>query len=271
MTVQKKPKIRLLFYVIAALIPIIFFIMIETGLRLFDYGKDLRLFVPVAAEQGEYITTNIDVANRYFPDDHFMPTPSNDVLKKHKPDNGYRVFVMGGSTAASWPYPSNILFSRVLAQRLSDTFPDKYIEVINTGIAAVNTFTLLDFVDEILAQQPDAILIYSGHNEFYGALGAGSTQTVGQNRSLIKAYLLLSKLKTFQFMRSLIEMTKNLVSGAGEGQKTGHSTLMGQMVGDNSIAYNSQTYQNAKRHFDANLTEILSPTLFVIPLKGETE
>lgn len=256
---QQKPKIHLLFYAITALTPIVFFVLIETSLRLFDYGNDLRLFVPVPSQMAaeEHLSTNIDVANRYFPEDYSTPSPPYEVFKKEKPENGYRVFVMGGSTTASWPYPNNAMFSRILSQRLSDTFPDKYIEVINTGIAAVNTFTLLDFTDEILAQQPDAILIYSGHNEFYGALGAGSTQSVGQNRSLIMAYLALSKLKTFQFIRSLIDGSKKLISSTGEGEKSGRSTLMSQMVGDNSIAYNSQTYLNAKHNFETNLTEIL--------------
>jgi len=257
---QHKSNYAIVFYAIAVLIPVVFFILFESALRFFDYGHDLRLFVPVATEVGkaEYLTTNPDVASRYFPEGYFTPLPPEETFKKRKPDNGYRVFVMGGSTAASWPYPNNVLFSRVLEQRLSDTFPGKYIEVINTGIAAVNSFTLLDFTGEILAQQPDAILIYAGHNEFYGALGAGSTQSVGQDRSLIMAYLALSKLKTFQFIRSMVDGSKKIISGVVDRKKAGHSTLMGQMVGDNSIAYNSETYLNAKHNYEANLTEILT-------------
>ena len=257
---QHKSNHIIAFYAIAVLIPVVFFILFESALRLFDYGDDLRLFIPLSAEQSneQYLITNPDVASRYFPDGYFTPRPPEESFKKVKPDNGYRVFVMGGSTTASWPYPNNVLFSRVLAQRLSDTFPDKYIEVINTGIAAVNSFTLLDFTDEILAQQPDAILIYAGHNEFYGVLGAGSTQSVGQSHGLIKAYLALSKLKTFQLIRSLVDSSKKIISGTGEGASSGHSTLMGQMVGDNSIAYNSETYLNAKHNYEANLTEILT-------------
>jgi len=34
----------------------------------------------------------------------------------------------------------------------------------------------------LIAQRPDAILIYAGHNEYYGALGAGSTETLGRCR-----------------------------------------------------------------------------------------
>jgi len=260
MSNQGKSNRLIAFYAITVLVPVVFFILFESALRLFDYGQDLRLFVPVVTEAGneEYLTANVDVAKRYFPDTYSTPSPADEMFRKDKPENGYRVFVMGGSTAASWPYSRNVMFSRMLAQRLSDTFPDKHIEVINTGIAAVNTFTLLDFVDEILVQQPDAILIYSGHNEFYGALGAGSTQSVGQNRGLIKTYLALSELKTFQFIRRILDGSKKILSGAVVNGGPGHSTLMGQMVGNNSIAYNSETYLNAKDNFEANLAEILA-------------
>lgn len=262
MAAQQKSRFQALFYLIALLIPLAFFVLLELGLRYFDYGEDLRLFVPAPNTIGNeaYWGINPKVAGRYFPKGYNTPLPPEEYFLKNKPENGYRVFVMGGSTAASWPYPRNVLFSRVLGQRLSDAFPDRYIEVINTGIAAVNTFTLLDFLDEILEQSPDAILIYSGHNEFYGALGAGSTKSVGQIRWLIKAYLGLSKLKTFQLIRRLVDSTKQSLAGseAEEGEKPTHSTLMGQMVGNNRIALGSETYLNARRNFEENLNEILS-------------
>jgi len=81
------------------------------------------------------------------------------------------------------------MFSRILNQRLSDAFPEKQIEIVNTATAAINSYALLDFMDEILEKQPDAILIYAGHNEFYGALGVASTETLGKFRPLIKLYL----------------------------------------------------------------------------------
>ena len=30
------------------------------------------------------------------------------------------------------------------------------------------------------SQEPDAVLIYAGHNEYYGALGVGSTESLGR-------------------------------------------------------------------------------------------
>ncbi len=259
MKTQQKSIKQYYFYVIALLIPIAFFVLLELGLRAAGYGKELSLFIsaPQAFASGEHWVTNPNVADRYFPSGYSTPQPPQDFFKKEKPENGYRIFVMGGSTTASWPYPHNVLFTRILEQRLSDAFPDKYIEVVNTGIAAVNSFTLLDFTDEILEHQPNAILIYAGHNEFYGVLGAGSSQSVGQARWIIKTYLSLLKLKTFQLIHDLI--SSNIQPDmSSDKNSTGRATLMSQMVGENSIAYGSDTYQNAKANYEANLSEILT-------------
>lgn len=246
-----------LFYVMALAIPLLFFLLLEAGLRWFDYGDNVDLFIPAPSTMGNeaHWVTNPRVAQRYFPKGKSLPSPAYETFLQRKPDNAYRVFVLGGSTAATWPYPENVLFSRILAQRLSDAFPMRHIEVVNTGIAAVNSFTLLDFMDEILAQQPDAILIYAGHNEFYGALGAASSQSIGQSRWLIKSYLVLLRLKTVQLLRDLVNATaKQLRADSSEG----HATLMGRMVGQDSIALNSDTYLAAKANFAANLHEILA-------------
>ena len=42
-------------------------------------------------------------------------------------------------------------------------------------MAAVTSYVLLDFADEIIAQQPDAVVIYTGHNEYLGIGGVGSS------------------------------------------------------------------------------------------------
>lgn len=251
-------KLKLfVFYLLALAIPLLSLAALEAGLRYFDYGDDLSLFVPTPREMtnDEYMTINSSVALRYFPKKAYFPQPGNDMFLKTKPKNGYRVFVLGESTTVGWPYPNNVMFSRILEQRLADAFPDKHIEIINTGIAAVGTFTLIDFLDEVLAQQPDAILIYAGHNEFYGALGAASSESVGQARWLIKAYLRLMKFKTAQMIRDGVNNVSAQLKGSPD---KGHPTLMGRMVGNKSIAYGSETYQAAKANYEANLRELFT-------------
>jgi len=48
----------------------------------------------------------------------------------------------------------------------------------------------------ILEQRPDLILIYAGHNEYYGALGVGSMENLGTSRTIVNFVISLEKFKT---------------------------------------------------------------------------
>ena len=238
---------------------LIVFGLLEGSLRAFDYGEELALFIPTApgSTQKPYTRINPQVAQRYFPKGHFIPEPTSDGFLQQKPTEGYRIFVLGESTTAGWPYPNNVMFTRSLQRRLAETFPRKQVEVINLGIAAINSFMLLDFIDEVLEQQPDAILIYAGHNEYYGALGAASTVTVGEAASLIRLYLRLQHFKTFQLLRAAI----NLFQKDSVAQSSAKfPTLMGQVIGQDHIPLGSATYERGKAQFRENLRALLKKT-----------
>jgi hypothetical protein len=132
----------------------------------------------------EYRKCNPEFGKKYF--STFQNTaPANDIFLKQKPENGYRIFVIGSSTVNGFPYSPGIMFSRILHERLQDSYPGKQIEVINTSIIAVNSYTFYDKIDEILKEDPDAILIYAGHNEFYGELGIGSSKSPENKDNMI--------------------------------------------------------------------------------------
>ncbi|MDC2888862.1 SGNH/GDSL hydrolase family protein [Psychrosphaera algicola] len=99
--------------------------------------------------------------------------------------------MQGGSTAAGFPYGRFGSLQGMLEQRFKRTYPHKNIEVINTAMAAVNSYTLMDFVDEIIEIEPDLILIYAGHNEYLGVMGVGSTFAAIGGRSATLAFCYL--------------------------------------------------------------------------------
>ena len=241
------------------LLPLFFFVFFEIALRIFGYGGNLDLFVSATDDYAKYKKCNPLVARRYFSQQSEAPTPRNDLFLKKKPDNGYRIFVLGGSTAAGYPFGENIMFSRILNQRLSDVFPDKYIEVINTAITAINSYTILDFIDEVLRNNPDAILIYAGHNEFYGALGVASAESFGGNRGIVKFYLKLNRFRTFRLLRNMINALRHTVSSVNShtSEIVSNATLMERMVSDQNIPFGSPIYELGKNQFKENLREIL--------------
>src|SRR3569623_1318366 len=60
---------RLLWYrVLAMLLPVLFFLLLEGGLRLFNYGDNLYLFVPAPAgfSDKDFLMVNPIVARRFF-------------------------------------------------------------------------------------------------------------------------------------------------------------------------------------------------------------
>jgi tetratricopeptide (TPR) repeat protein len=257
-TAEISPSRKRLFTLIMLLIPLFLLALLEAGLQLFEYGGNTDLFVSIPHATSEYYGINRNVCKRYFASEFFNPTPRKDLFLKEKPNNCYRIFVLGGSTTAGFPYGNNLTFTRILNRRLSDTFPDRRIEVVNTAFTAINSFSLSDFMDEILEQQPDALLIYAGHNEFYGALGVGSVESLGKIRWLAKTYLKLQRFKTIRLLRDTIGLVRRRTGGSTNVDLMNDpmATEMSRIVKEQNIPLGSNLYELGKEQFRHNLHDI---------------
>ena len=249
---------KIVFYTIIFSIPVLFFVLLEIGLTLSNYKGNNALFIDPSIPTQEYLLPNPNFASRYFFYTNTIPSPSNDVFLANKSDNGFRVFAMGGSSVAAYPYGFNATYSRIVHDVLKDAMPDRTVEVINLGISAVNSYTLFDQVDEIIEQKPDAILIYAGHNEFYGALGVGSNENLGGFPTFVRFYLKLQRFKTFLFLRSIIVNTGKWLAITVGGEKYDESaSLMERIINSRSIELNSPKYDLAMIQFQSNLNAII--------------
>ncbi|TCI05169.1 hypothetical protein EZV61_04185 [Corallincola luteus] len=257
MNAENTPKKRL-YLVITILFPIIFFLLLELGLRLFNYGEDYPLFQPVANQAG-WLETNPNVVKRFYsnPENAAKVQISPVYFKADKPKDSFRIVVQGGSTAAGYPYGRWGGLAGMLNDRLEATFPDREIEVITTAMSAVNSYTMLDFVDEIIDIQPDAVLIYAGHNEFIGIMGVGTSLSSAEARGTTLLYLKLRKLRLYQLVQSVM----NLFSAApidqaatGEARKT----LMAKAAAGQLISKDSDTFALGEQQLAGNLDLILS-------------
>ena len=249
--VVKKPTPKW-FFVVLLLFPVFFFILLELSLRTFNYGKDIPQWID--ARRGKYII-NPEVAFRYFNKVENIPTTIEDVFDQQKKKNAFRVFVLGGSSAAGFPYMPMGSFSRYIRKRLEITYPNTTIEVVNISLSAVNTYTILDLLPGVMEQKPDLILIYAGHNEYYGALGVGSMESLGAFRSFVKLVLYLNKYKTVQLMRNTISGIFSLFASKNLQESPG--TLMSHMAKDQYISFNSAKFKNGLDQFEGNMKEIL--------------
>src|ERR1700752_3399279 len=173
-----------LFRVIAMLLPFVLLFLLEVALRIFHYGYDTSLFIEYPGNK-DYWVMNPDASKKYFTDQLNATTGNREPFRKEKEANTLRIFVLGESTTIGYPYFHNGSFHRWLLYRLMAGYPDKKIEMVNVSLTAVNSFTGLGFSKEVVRYQPDAVLIYTGHNEYYGALGVGSTNRIGGNPRLV--------------------------------------------------------------------------------------
>lgn len=160
-------KKKTVFKLIAIGLPLFLILVVEIMLRLFGYGENYELFNKVISENTtEYYVMDSDISKKYFKNTGFRSDNQSDLFLKNKSDSTFRIFVQGASTIVGFPFYRNGSFTRILKLRLSRTFLEKNIEVINAGITAVNSYRLWDLTDKIIEQNPDHVIIYAGHNEY---------------------------------------------------------------------------------------------------------
>ena len=248
---QKKKKTPFYFYIILIGLPILFFVLLEIGLRLFDYGFNNQQWDTAA--EGK-LMLNQDIAKRYFYETKTIPMSNQDVFDIEKKPNAFRVFILGESSAAGYPFSPLGSFSRYIRDRLELSYPNSIIEVVNISLTAVNSYTIRDLFPGVLEQKPDLILIYTGHNEYYGALGIGSMESLGTSRDMVNLILYLNKYKTVELLRKTIQWIMKLFAGNVENQS---GTLMSRMAQDQYIAFDSEKFYDGISQFEGNIRDVL--------------
>jgi lysophospholipase L1-like esterase len=243
---------RRLLLAITLAVPWLVLLALELGLRAGGYGADEPLFVPAPRQPG-YLMPNPEIGRRWFGSGAFRPAPELDLFRAEKTPRLYRIVFQGESSAQGYPYGHGGMPSRMLDDRLQATFPGREIEVVNTALTAVSSFTLLDQADAIVAQRPDAVLVYAGHNEYYGVL-AGGPRALGQHRRLVRAYLALRRLRTVQ----LLANAASQVAAPASGPAGGARTAMQHMAGRQRVPRGSRRYEDGLAQFRANLRDLLA-------------
>jgi lysophospholipase L1-like esterase len=244
---------RILFSVIAVAIPFLLLGLLEITLRIAGSGNEYPLFID-DPQRADLLRINPEIARRYFLIPEAAPDVSFPSFRKVKNDHTLRIVVQGASTALGVPYMHGGSFPAMLEQRLRNSCPDKEVEVINTAITAVNSYTLLDLADEITDIEPDAVIIYAGHNEYYGALGVASTQLLTRGEVIKYLYMVLDDLRLFQLLRDLQKKVARKTSG--DELLSPDKTLMERMVARQSIPLESELYRAGIRQFNRNMKRL---------------
>ena len=235
-------------------LPIVFLSLVEILLSVAGYGYNTDLFIK-DPDDSSCMVMNRTASYKFFSDTANATKGNRERFKVVKGGRTFRIFVLGESTTAGYPYMHNGSFHRWLQYRLMHTFPDRNFELINVALTAVNSYTVLDFGKQVLAYQPDAVLIYAGHNEYYGALGIGSTSHISGSRLWILTVLKLRQLRFVQLMENGLHGLLHLFNGKNIDTR---DNLMKRMAAAQEIGYASPAYQQGVDQFDKNMNEVCS-------------
>jgi hypothetical protein len=251
-----------LFRFVALLFGILPFLLLEGGLRLLGIGRDLSLIIPLRKTPGWYQLNPKFDEPFYGQVDLSGPEPRPFQLPK--PRGTRRILVVGGSTVVGFPYPSELAFPRHIEVALrAQAGDDEVIEVLNAGITAMNSSTEVAVVEEGLKSNPDVIVVYTGHNEFYGPGGVASS---------------VSWLSPLWFRTAAIWRRCYLAQNFRRLTKPRNSSrdLIESLPGNLHIEFNGETFRQGIARFEENLSAMAAqagragvPIIFVSPVANE--
>jgi lysophospholipase L1-like esterase len=244
-------------WLIVLLLPFAVLAGVEVVLQASGYGHDLEPLFIASPQQPDYLQANPAVVTRFFTDASQAPNLSIETayFAARKPPRTFRVFVQGESTAAGFPYGLGASLAGVLDQRLERAFPSREIEVISTAMSAVNSYALVDFADEIIAHEADAVLVYVGHNEFLGILGVGSNFRMAATPWTTRAFLAARELRLFQLMS---QAYRGLAPAPSRTAPGAQDSLMARVAGERTIVLNSELFGRGVEQFETNLGRLLA-------------
>ncbi len=169
---QTRTLIRLILVYLA--VPLIL-VLVEIGLRIWAPGLESALVQPVMFDGKEWLEINRSYLKKYFPPGSpLVPEFKPALIQAKKTPATFRVICLGSSSMFGTPYQMNANIPGILRKQLRHAHPERDIEVINFGASAINSNVVLNLSDELAPLEPDLIVIYMGHNEFYGPDGVGA-------------------------------------------------------------------------------------------------
>jgi tetratricopeptide (TPR) repeat protein len=247
----KKPRLRLwAFRLLAAiLVPLLLLGLLELGLRISGYGFNPAPIIPYQLNgRRAYYCDNYKFPWRFFPraiSRDFDPF----LFPAKKPENTYRIFILGSSAAQGVP-DGAFSFGRILEAMLREAFPSLKFEVINTALTAVNSHVALPLARECVRRQADLLIVYMGNNEVVGPYGPGTVfNPFSSSLGLIRFNIALKTLRLGQLISGLFQATS-------PGKNAPRVWRGMEMFLHRQVPADDPRLEAVYRHFKKNLEDI---------------
>ncbi len=179
---------------LSAVICVGIFALLELGLwlagapTLLEREDPFRGFsgmVQVFQREGPIYRTRSAIRGGTFNDQSFLA---------EKPAGGFRFFCLGGSSSFGFPWGAEAAFTSIVGEALAATHPERKVEAVNASGVSYAMHRMNLVADELLSYQPDAFLIYEGHNEFIEPAFFGALKHRGASRTRLEYALAHSRI-----------------------------------------------------------------------------
>lgn len=190
---------RFIYNVFFRLSPLFILVLLELSLRFLGIGESYRVFEPSPDKQ--HYELNANFYKRYMAAEQFdtLVFPHQE-FSIHKAAETRRIFLIADQSlfslcpqAAETPFLSSITGADSL----------RY-EIIQLAVPLTNSFAVRRMAIDIRRYSPDACIIVSGANEFYGLPRKSSWIRDADNYYGISAYVFLKKNRFFQVLERFI-------------------------------------------------------------------
>lgn len=235
------------------IIPVSLLLFAEIVLRITGFGYHPHALIKCKLNGREAYCDNPTFTRLFFPA-NLIGQSNPLVFYANKPDNTYRIFVLGSSAAKGSPEPM-YNFGRILEVMLNNKYPQTNFEVINTGKTAINSHVILPIAKDCARHQPDIFVLYLGNNEVVGPYGAGTVfAPVSPSLTAIRTSTAIKSTKIGQLVETLLSSitAKQTNSMYWEGM---------DMFLKKQARFNDPALEYVYNHFEQNLTDICNTCL----------
>lgn len=186
------------------LLLLILLIVVEGILALAQVGPPRSLFLEKEYFGAKVLQLNRDISEFFFPKWATKP-PAYEQIPKAKPPGTYRLLAMGASSTMGDPFGVQTAFPVLVREMLTDATPETEYQVANCAVIAISSLDVLQLHKQAVKYDPDAILIYCGHNEAYGADGIDTpVQRSFSSRGAAKTWLWFRNLRLVRLVRGAL-------------------------------------------------------------------
>lgn len=241
-------RLRLFRFIAVIGVPAVLLAGCEGLLRLTGVGRPASFLIP-DTEPGWH-RTNPDYLSLHLPGS-FDLRPLNFRVRKAKPANTVRIVVLGESAAQGIPEPM-FGFAQHLRAQLRARHPGTEIEVLNTGVVAINSHVVRAIARELADYAPDLFVVYLGNNEVVGPYAPGcSYLSAMPPRWVIRASVAVRSTRTGQLLG------RWLARSAARGSAPAEWGGMAMFV-DTAVRGDDPRLEKVYANFAANLDDIIA-------------